>query len=236
MLYCGVVPLGDEHLQLATLAEVRAPEPPIRLAAELYQPGSPAEVVATISALGEAIVAVGAPLTPPAHGRPARVCDELLSDRRVPAELPSESAQALRSGLGLAAFAPAADQGPLEGPVPDGAFRDAPLFETTADAVFATLTGHRLPARRHPWGVHLRIAELSDDHVEDDGGELWHRRIEEIDALACALCAHRYAVGHACWIGEPAEGVIVLPGTSLPEEFATEGVLPPVERLPLRGP
>ena len=31
----------------------------------------------------------------------------------------------------------------------------------------------------------------------------------------------------------PAEGVIVLPGTALPEHFPTEGVLPEVERLPL---
>jgi hypothetical protein len=67
--------------------------------------------------------------------------------------------------------------------------------------------------------------------VEDIGGELWHRRIEEIDAGAAALCAHRYAVGHAWWLGDPAEGVIVLPGASLPERFPTEGVLPPVARL-----
>ena len=33
--------------------------------------------------------------------------------------------------------------------------------------------------------------------------------------------------------GGPGEGVIVLPGSALPEAFATEGVLPPVERLPL---
>ena len=39
--------------------------------------------------------------------------------------------------------------------------------------------------------------------MEDTGGELWHRRIEELDAVACALCAHRYAVGHASWLGDP---------------------------------
>ena len=65
----------------------------------------------------------------------------------------------------------------------------------------------------------------------DEGGDLWHRRIEEIDAAACALAAHRYAVGHA--LGEPDEAVVVLPGSSIPAEFETRGVLPPVERLQL---
>ena len=46
--------------------------------------------------------------------------------------------------------------------------------------------------------------------------------------LACALCAHRFAVGHASWM----DGA-VLPGTSLPQEFSTRGVMPPVERISL---
>jgi len=234
MRYCGVVPLGEEHLQLAALEEVRGPEPPIRLEARLYQPGSPAEVVNALSSPDDAVVGVGAPLSQPAHGRPERVCDELLRTRGVPPEAPSEAVLALCSGLPApAAFVPPAEEGALQGRVQEGAYHDSPLFETTADAVFAALKGHRLPARRHPWGVHLRIAELSDDHVQDTGGELWHRRIEELDALACALCAHRYAVGHASWIGDPGEGVIVLPGTAVPDTFATEGVLPAVERHPL---
>jgi hypothetical protein len=48
-----------------------------------------------------------------------------------------------------------------------------------------------------------------------------------------ALCAHRFAVGHACWVGDPAQGVIVLPGSRLPERFSGEGVVPPVTRVPL---
>jgi predicted nuclease with RNAse H fold len=233
MRYCGVVPLGEEHLQLGTLEEVREPEPPIRLRAELYQPGSPAEVAGRVSNLDDVIVAVGAPLGETAHGRPERVCDELLRGRGIPPAAPIEAAHALRYGLGeLTAFSPEAGE-QLTGSVGEGAFHEGRLFETNADAVFAALQGHRLPARRHPWGVHLRIAELRDDHVEDSGGELWHRRIEELDALACALCAHRFAVGHASWLGDPAEGVVVLPGTAVPDRFATEGVLPPVERRPL---
>jgi hypothetical protein len=51
--------------------------------------------------------------------------------------------------------------------------------------------------------------------------------------VACALSAHRYAVGHASWMGDPSTGVVVLPGTGLPDEFRSSGVLPPVERLQL---
>jgi len=69
--------------------------------------------------------------------------------------------------------------------------------------------------------------------VVDDGGELWHRRIEELDAAGAALCAHRFAVGHASWIGSPDEGVVVLPGAALPERFTSVGVMPTVERLQL---
>jgi hypothetical protein len=54
-----------------------------------------------------------------------------------------------------------------------------------------------------------------------------------MDAAACALCAHRYAVGHASWLGAPDEAEVVLPGSSIPYEFQREGVLPPVERLRL---
>jgi hypothetical protein len=35
-------------------------------------------------------------------------------------------------------------------------------------------------------------------------------------------------------VGDPAEGVIVLPGSHLPGSFSGEGVIPPVPRAPLR--
>jgi hypothetical protein len=34
-------------------------------------------------------------------------------------------------------------------------------------------------------------------------------------------------------VGDPAEAVIVLPGSRLPESFSGQGVLPPVERVVL---
>jgi hypothetical protein len=133
-------------------------------------------------------------------------------------------AEPVAQALGLPTFEPDGERGA----VPEGAYQETPVFPTDPDRVFWALQGRRLPAKRHPYGMQLRIAELIGDRISDEGGDLWHRRIEEIDALACALCAHRFAVGHASWLNGA-----VLPGTSLPQEFSTRGVLPPVERLNL---
>jgi predicted nuclease with RNAse H fold len=231
MHYCGVVPMQGA-LQLAMLEEVRAPEPPIRLSAIFFEPGSAAQVAAELSALPEVVLGAGAPLSEPNAGRPARDCDALLLRRGVGPQAPDPETRRLGELLGeLVPYAP--DDDSREGAVAEGAYHSAALFETNPDGVFCALQGRRLPAKRHPLGLQLRIAELEDDHVIDEGGDLWHRRIEEIDAAACALCAHRYALGHASWLGEPEEAVIVLPGSSLPSKFAREGVLPPVERLHL---
>lgn len=212
------------------------PEPPIRLGATFYEPGGAEQVAAQVRLLGEVVVAVGAPSTGTANGRPRRACDEEVARLGVPAVALFEPARRLfeeLSDLGL--FAPALPDrsGPGTGPVPETAFRSAAVFETNVEAVFAALQGRRVPARRHPLGVLRRIDELTDDHVEDEGGDLWHRRIEEIEAAAAALAAHRYAVGHASWIGDPDEGVIVLPGSRTPARFSAAGVMPPVPRAPL---
>ena len=232
MRYCGVVPMQG-RLQMAMLEEVRTPEPPIRLSAVFYDPGSAAQVAAELNSLGETIVGVGAPLSLPAEGEDGRECDHLLAARGVAPQPASREVLRLSELLhDFEPFAPDSRDLP-EGGVGEGAYHHHPLFETNADGVFCALQGRRLPARRHPLGLQLRIEELAGDHVIDDGGDLWHRRSEELDAAACALCAHRYAVGHACWQGDPEEGVVVLPGSSLPAQFSSEGVLPPVERLRL---
>ena len=222
MHYCGIVPLQRE-LQLAMLEEVRAPEPPIRLSAIFFEPGSAVQVAEELRSLGEVVVGVGAPLS----GRHPE-----LERRGVAPQPESPEAAGLVELLGLPVFRPEDDHD-ADGPVPEGAYHDFPLFETNADGVFCALQGRRLPAKRHPYGMQLRIEELLGDRVTDEGGDLWHRRIEELDAVACALSAHRYAVAHASWIGEPSQGVVVLPGTGLPETFRSSGVLPPVERLQL---
>jgi predicted nuclease with RNAse H fold len=231
MHYCGVVPM-QRSLQLAMLEEVRAAEPPIRLSAIFFEPGTPAQVAAELRSLEQVVVAVGAPLSTPAGGRPGRDCDALLLRRGVGPQPGAPAVRELGELLGeLHQYSP--DVHGQTGPVEEGAYHDFALFETNADGVFCALQRRRLPAKRHPLGLQLRIEELHGDHVIDEGGDLWHRRIEELDAAACALCAHRYAVGHACWLGDPDEGVVVLPGSSVPDEFPREGVLPPVERLQL---
>ena len=231
MKYCGVVPT-QSALQLAMLEEVRTPEPPVRLSVMFFEPGSAAQVAAELRALEDVVVGVGAPLADSAEGRPRRDCDALLARRGVVPQPADAHARELAGLLGeLPAFLPDGDE--REGQVGEGSYHDFPLFETNADGVFCALQGRRLPARRHPLGIQMRIEELEGDHVSDDGGDLWHRRIDELDAAACALCAHRYAVGHASWLGDPDEAVVVLPGSSIPDEFRREGVLPPVERLRL---
>jgi hypothetical protein len=190
--YCGVVPM-QRALQLALLEEVRDPEPPIRLSALFYEPGTAEQVATELRRLGAGVVGIGS------------------------------GAHEVAERLDLGVFD--AEDGD---PVPEGAYADTPLFPTDPDRVFWALQGRRLPAKRHPYGLQLRIDELEEDRIVDESGDLWHRRIEELDALACALCAHRFAVGHASWM----DGV-VLPGTSLPHEFSTRGVMPPVERINL---
>jgi predicted nuclease with RNAse H fold len=231
MHYCGVV-AAQASLQLAMLEEVRESEPPIRLSALFYEPGSATDVAGELLKLGEVVIGVGAPLGGPRDGRPGRDCDALLLRRGVAPQPPTQETRTLADLLrDLPTFAPEGEQ--LSGPVGEGAYGRFPVFETNADGVFSALQGRRLPAKRHPFGLWRRIEELAGDHVIDDGGDLWHRRVEEIDAIVCALCAHRYAVGHASWLGDPAEGVVVLPGASIPAEFSRQGVMPPVERLHL---
>ena len=222
MRYCGVVPSGP-YLQLATLEEVRTEEPPIRLHARFYEPGSPAAVVEELRRFDGAIIGIGASLSP----EPGLAGEELQRRGVVPGPV-HEGARALVETLGQGVYA----GGPTD-VVEEGAYAATPVFETHPDGVFCALRGIRLPAKRHPFGIALRIEELLDEHVEDEGGDLWHRRIEELEAVACALAAHRFAVGHACWVGDPSESVIVLPGSRLPERFSGEGVIPPVPRIPL---
>jgi predicted nuclease with RNAse H fold len=221
MRYCGIA-LGPGFVQLCALEEVLVEEPPVRLAATFYEPGDADHVIAEVRSLGHVVVAVGAP------AGEDRACDRELMERGV-APLPfSDMGARIHAGLSdqLGPYAPSTGAGRVE----DGAFRSAALFETNPDGVFCALQGRRVPAKRHPLGIQLRIHELEQDHVIDEGGSLWHRRIEEIEAAGAALAAHRYAVGHACWIGDPDEGVIVLPGSRLPARFSSEGVLTEVPR------
>jgi predicted nuclease with RNAse H fold len=232
MRYCGIVG-GGGYQHLCTLEEVRTPEPPIRLKASFYEPGSVEQVAEAVRGFGDPVVAIGAPLTPPQEGKP-RVADQELRRRGVfPVPFDESGRRMFQALANRGVFAPPEGEGAGEGSVAEGAYTEMPVFETNPDGVFSAMHGERVPAKRHPLGIQRRIVELLEDHVEDEGGELWFRRLEEIEAAAAALAAHRYAVGHACWVGDPAEGVIVLPGSRLPASFSGEGVVPAVPRQPL---
>src|SRR5918997_2761885 len=213
---------------------MRVEEPPIRLEALFYEPATPEQVAAEIEAFDGAVVAIASPVGGARNGNGARAADAALRARGVlPAPYLAEGRRMFQALASRGLFAPDAPGGATEGEVPEGAYETMPVFETNADGVFCALQGRGMPAKRHPIGIQRRIEELEQDQIVDDGGDLWHRRIEEIEAAAAALCAHRYAVGHACWVGDPGEGVIVLPGSRLPENFSAKGAVPHVPREPL---
>jgi hypothetical protein len=170
----------------------------------------------------------------------SRVCDAILFRRGLPLyPVPSAGQQlqaweewigvgyelfAALEGLGL--FRPAEPEA-LEAPVGDGALRFGRLCETYPDAVFCSLLGHRPPAKRTPWGLQQRIAALRLRGVADDDGGLWHRTLDELDACAAAYAAYALATGAGCWVGDPREGVVVLPVERLAERYDK---LPPPAR------
>ena len=232
MLYCGAA-VGPEFHHLCALEEVVLDEPPVRLQATFFEPGPTDAIARQVLALGDTVLAIASPMSV-AEGRAVRVCDAELQARGVPSQ------RFLRAGAELfdrlssrGIYRP--PEGTPPGAVEEGAYQRAAVFETNVEGVFCALQGRRLPARRHPLGIQRRIEELTSNHVIDPGADLWQRRIEEIEAAAAALTAHRYAVGHASWLGDPAEAVIVLPGTTLPDRFSADGVVPPVARAPLMG-
>jgi len=234
--YCGIVAAGSYQV-LCALEEVVTDEPPVRLRATFHEPGTVEEVAAEVREGGDAVVGIGAPISAARDGRDVRVCDHELRRRGVfPLPYGEHGRRMFQALVNRGLFVPQPeDEDETWGVVAEGAYRGAPIFETHPDGVFCALQGRRLPAKRHPLGIQRRIEELLDDHLIDEGGELWYRRIEEIEAAAAALAAHRFAVGHAVWVGDPDEGVIVLPGSRLPETFSGEGVIPAVPRVPLGG-
>lgn len=192
----------------------------------------------------------GAPLRdalglPPGRYERSRVCDALLFRRRLPLYPVPAAGQALSqwetwmaqgfalfeqlSSLGL--YRPSAE-GRFEAPVGDGALRHGRVVETYPDAVFCSLLGHRPSPKRTPWGLQQRIAALKLRGVVDADGGLWHRTLDELDACAAAYAASTLAAGTGSWVGDPTEGVILLP---VPELLPTYEKLPPPERAQLVG-
>jgi predicted nuclease with RNAse H fold len=194
------------------------------------------------------LLAAGSPLRdelglPAGRYERSRVCDALLFRRGLPLYPVPAAEQALSrweswmdSGFALfdaleplGLFRPPPQPG-ASGPVGDGAMRFGRLCETYPDAVFCSLLGHRPSAKRTPWGLQQRIAALRLRGVADDDGGLWHRTLDELDACAAAYAAYALANGTGSWVGDPREGVIVLPVPELAERYEK---LPPPARAPL---
>ena len=116
--------------------------------------------------------------------------------------------------------------------VGDSALTDGRLFETYPDAIFCSMLGHRPSPKRTPWGLQQRIAVLKQRGVVDEDGGLWHRTLDELDACAAAYAAYGLSAGDGNWVGDPEEGVIVLPGTELLDRYDK---LPPPARAFLVG-
>jgi predicted nuclease with RNAse H fold len=191
------------------------------------------------------LLAAGSPLRdaldlPEGRYERSRVCDALLFRRRLPLYPVPATGQPLSAwegwmevgfelfaaldGLGL--YRPETPAG-LEAPVGRGATRFGRLCETYPDAVFCSLLGHRPSAKRTPWGLQQRIAALRMRGVVDDDGGLWHRTLDELDACAAAYAAYALAEGEGSWVGDPREGVIVLPVAELADSYER---LPPPAR------
>jgi predicted nuclease with RNAse H fold len=193
------------------------------------------------------LLAAGSPLRaaldlPDGRYERSRVCDALLYRRRLPLYPVPAANQALEAwegwmevgfqlfdaldGLGL--YRP--DSEALEAPVGSSAVRFGRLCETYPDAVFCALLGHRPSPKRTPWGLQQRIAALRMRGVVDDDGGLWHRTLDELDACAAAYAARALAEGGGSGVGDPREGVIVLPVEELADRY---NPLPPPARTRL---
>jgi hypothetical protein len=195
------------------------------------------------------LLAPGAPLRdqlelPQGRYERHRVCDALLFRRRLPLYPVPAANQALAAwerwiGVGFELFAalaplelfrPAAPSGDVQGVAAHGALSFGRLCETYPDAVFCSLIGHRPAPKRTPWGLQERIAALKQCGVVDADGGLWHRTLDELDACAAAYAACVLAGGGASWVGDPREGVIVLPVAELLPRYDP---LPPPARVAL---
>jgi hypothetical protein len=174
-----------------------------------------------------------------------RVCDALLFRRRLPLYPVPAANQPLAAwerwiGVGFELFEalaplellrPHAGAGAaIQGHVGAGALRFGRLCETYPDAAFCSLIGHRPAPKRTPWGLQERIAALKLRGVVDADGGLWHRTLDELDACAAAYVASVLVNGGGSWVGDPREGVIVMPVEELLPRYDP---LPPPMRSPL---
>jgi predicted nuclease with RNAse H fold len=195
----------------------------------------PEDVLSLVRAAGAAAVAVDSPLQPsrlllrdPAvrarHNIPDRpgmrgpvyanyrVCDAELIRRGLPLyQVPDAVERApgwMRVGFALARLLEAAG---YRQPAHAGD-TDASLLEVFPDAAFVTLLGGRPPRKSGAAGAAGR-AWRARALAEHGGITLDARSHDALDAAVAALTALRWRQGLGCALGEPEEGMIVLPTT-----------------------
>jgi Protein of unknown function (DUF429) len=260
MRYCGIdVSAKAGQQQLCTLHPRRAAGGSSELVATFYEPGDVGAVARTVLGFGrEAVVAVDAPsgrrLDLLAAGMPLRealglpdgryermrICDALLFRRGlplypVPAEGQPPTAWERWIEVGFEQFEALAWMDLFRPPATGGYQGEVDstygrLAETYPDAIFCTLLGHRPSPKRTPWGLRQRIEALQRKGIVDEDGGLWHRTLDELDACAAAYAAYGLAAGLGTWVGDPEEGVIVLPTAGLLDRYEK---LPPPARAAL---
>jgi hypothetical protein len=104
------------------------------------------------------------------------------------------------------------------------------LAETYPDAIFCTLLGHRPSPKRTPWGLRQRIEALQRKGIVDEDGGSGTARSTSSTRARPPIAAYGLAAGLGTWVGDPDEGVIVLPTAELLDRYEK---LPPPARAQL---
>jgi predicted nuclease with RNAse H fold len=105
----------------------------------------------------------------------------------------------------------------------------ASLLEVYPFAAFVTLLGHVPPRKSTPAGLAARQDALAAAGIVGMQGNLGH---DALDAIAAALTASIFSEGGGCALGDPEEGLMVLPVT---EDALRARYAPPAGRARREG-
>jgi predicted nuclease with RNAse H fold len=108
--------------------------------------------------------------------------------------------------------------------------RERTALEVFPYASYVALAGCLSPGRR--WRLEWRQAVLSSVGVR---GLAQEAPVDQVDAACAAFTAERFLLGEGCTVGDPREGVIVLPVAELQERYrrcAAPAVLAPRDETP----
>jgi len=203
----------DERLRLITL--IHLPdlaatldwldrEAPAPLAIGIDAPQGPRLPLLTDPAIRAAQV------PPPPDGRYLRyrVCDYQLARRGIGLYLSPAADEPVPGwmAVGFALFAALRERGFRAPGGPNDTA--ATLLEVYPYATFVTLLGAVPPSKSTPEGLAIRRRALEEASVTGLPAAMGH---DALDAAAAALATAAFAAGQGCALGDPAEGLMVLP-------------------------